>query len=191
MPTWHSTRTLTKIKVTLRINSLGCSQHNCTGAVMALACQSFCFPRLGRPLRLALGRAGTVVAILALLLQIFAPTAAQAQDGMIAVICGQDGPVQVRLNAAGDVEEAPCPECGDCAFCLLVSSPVAVPTDSLPSGLQLAVSDSLSSLSSVFSVNPAQFWPENRGPPLQTQNNSGLACRSTHRALLSGDRPWV
>ena len=158
---------------------------------MALARHFLFFPRLGKPLRAALQRAGAVVALLALLLQAFAPGAAQAQDGMIAVICGADGPVEVRMNADGEVDEAPCPECGDCPSCLLLSAPYTLPSGSVPFGLQFAAGTSPRSPDSPNSENPAQFWPENRGPPLFTQVQSGLACRTSLSSEISGGQPWT
>lgn len=157
---------------------------------MASACHSLFFPRLGEPLRAVLRRAGAVVALLALLLQTFAPGAAQAQDGMIAVICGAEGPVEVRMNADGEVDEAPCPECGTCPSCLLLSTPYALPSSSAPFGLKFAAA-SLQSPGSPRSENPAQFWPENRGPPLFTQVESGFACRAFLSSEICGGQPWT
>lgn len=158
---------------------------------MARARHFLFFPRLGRPLRAALQRAGTVVALLALLLQTFAPGAAQAQDGMIAVICGADGPVEVRMTADGEVDEAPCPECGDCPSCLLLSAPFVLPSSSAPFGSQYAAVASPRSPDSPNSENPAQFWPENRGPPLSTIVKSGFACRASLSSEISGGQPWT
>lgn len=110
---------------------------------------------------------------------------------MIAVICGADGPVEVRMTTDGEIDEAPCPECGTCPSCLLLSTPFALPSGSAPFGLQFAAGPSQQSLDSPISENPAQFWPENRGPPLQTQVKSGFACRASLSSAIHGGQPWT
>lgn len=110
---------------------------------------------------------------------------------MIAVICGADGPVEVRINADGEVDEAPCPECGDCPACLVLNAPFALPSGSLPFGLQYAAAPAKGTPDSPLSENPAQFWPENRGPPLFTQVKTGFACRVSLSSEISGGQPWT
>lgn len=110
-----------------------------------------------------------MICALLLVLPGLLPVAAQAGggDAVWIEICGENGPETVAFDLSGGapVPVAPeCPDCGDCLMCttmggaILIAVPGVVFAPVAGGGLRPAfVAD--------IHKNPAQFWPDNRGPP--------------------------
>lgn len=110
------------------------------------------------------------VCILALMLQVILPTSAHASGGFWVEICGEFGAETVLMDVAGDetlpVDGEPCADCGPCVLCAAASP--AVFSDIAVTGVQYdIVSTRYSEISADLPPNEAQFWPDNRGPPLR------------------------
>jgi len=120
-------------------------------------------------------------AALALCLMVFlqvAPgIAGAAAKGEWVEICSEFGVIlkQVALNGDSLPEgenknDVPCPLCAACAFCAALESEGILPEQhQARAGIGGRCSRALRALQNV-AANPAQFWPDNRGPPLGTQH---------------------
>jgi len=133
-----------------------------------------------------------LMGICALVLQTMTPAAAQiANPGEWMEICGEDGPVLRQVSLSGD-EPAPCPKCEKCEACQLVVStggilPVSLVSRFVPKAV---VADVMPK--SIVGKNPAQFWYENRGPPLALISLNDSASRLFHAATPNkGGAPWT
>ena len=139
-----------------------------------------------------LKRLRALMGICALILQMLAPVAAHsANSGEWMVICGADGPVLMQVQLS-DNDPAPCPKCGECKACQLAISTGGI----LPLSLTLRDHPMIKTvhglIDGAIAANPAQFWHENRGPPLVQSLISDSLYRLSHAATLSqGDAPWT
>lgn len=133
-----------------------------------------------------------LIGICALALQMLAPIAAHAENaGQWMVICGEDGPVLMQVHLSGD-EPARCPECDDCKTCQLVVSTGGISPPTLGSYGLPAIKDLPAHHQANAAPNPAQFWHEDRGPPLLHTIFSDSAWRLSHAVTLSqGGAPWT
>lgn len=123
--------------------------------------------------------------ICALALQLIAPIAAHsANTGEWMVICGEDGPVLMQVQLSDD-DPAPCPKCDECKSCQLVVSTGSISPPTLNSrDLPMVKAVHVLHEGNV-AANPAQFWHENRGPPLLHTTHSDSATRLSHAVTLS------
>jgi len=139
-----------------------------------------------------LKRLRALMGICALILQMLAPVAAHsANSGEWMVICGADGPVLMQVQLSDDAP-APCPKCDDCKACQLSVSVGGVLSAPLTLRDLLAMTAEHRPLGVSIAANPAQFWHENRGPPLVQSLISDSLFRLSHAATLSqGDAPWT
>lgn len=120
------------------------------------------------------------------------PGAAQsAGPGQWMVICGENGPVMTQVFLSETTPEN-CPKCDDCKACqqgfgtggALPNQRTLAPVTSVQMRLVL------SALSVVG--NPAQFWHENRGPPLDSAPHNLSAHLGLHAATpTKGAASWT
>ncbi len=153
----------------------------------------FCLPRLSSVQYVAgLNWLRALLGICALVVQMLTPAAAHtANAGEWMVICGEDGPVLMQVSLSGD-EPAPCPKCGKCEACQLVVSTGGILPVALVSRFEPKVEAIHSLPESSVGSNPAQFWHENRGPPLAHISLSDSARRLSHAVTPSkGGAPWT
>ncbi|WP_240482174.1 DUF2946 family protein [Ruegeria marisrubri] len=132
-----------------------------------------------------------VVGVLLLLLQSFLPTLASADEGEWMEICSEAGPVLVQVDLEDDSDgTAPCPDCASCILCA-ASGPAlmaAAPELARPEVVQIGT---LQGRDVYKPYNPAQFWPDNRGPPCASQNRNERAPRaSTASTQVTGGALW-
>ena len=111
--------------------------------------------------------------VLALLLQVILPTTAQASGGIWIEICGEFGAEMVLMDVSGDETEpaktAPCPDCGPCMLCA-ATAPAVFPDFSVTRAPGDAVLARFRGHDADVPPNDAQFWPDNRGPPVRRAN---------------------
>lgn len=134
--------------------------------------------------RHALRLPGVVFGVLLLMMQVLAPAMAQASaGGEWVVICSELGPVEVRvsLDDGSPVNDTGCPECEACVLCV-AGDQVITPQVSHVSLFVVATLSLDWAENSVQSVNPAQYWPDCRGPPLA---KIILKTRTGHAPLAS------
>ena len=137
-----------------------------------------------------------LVAVLSVLCVIsvqVSPVAASASgDGMWIEICSEFGVVmkQVDLSGDGETDESPCPACAQCPFCAIWDAD-AVPTvqGAAVQGFVLRCEPALGSQTVI--ANPAQFWPDNRGPPT-AEETARMPVHDVAKAPFSnpGGVPW-
>ncbi|MDP5219115.1 hypothetical protein Q5Y75_17995 [Ruegeria sp. 2205SS24-7] len=133
------------------------------------------------PLSTAPGRrlnsAFALLGIALFVLQLLAPSLVRAGGGEWIEICSDGAAVWIQIDEDGEERESePCPKCQNCMLCAVGSfAPLAtVPGVSLtpaPASARLSVP------AQCEHHNPAQFWPDNRGPPLESQNHMIRALR--------------
>ncbi|WIY26075.1 DUF2946 family protein [Parasedimentitalea psychrophila] len=133
-----------------------------------------------------------LIGICALALQMLAPITAHSENsGEWMVICGEDGAVLMQVQLSDD-EPAACPICGDCKACQLGVSAGGILTPTLRSRDFPAIEVVHGMHGGSVAPNPAQFWHENRGPPLVHTILSDSAWRLFHAVTLSqGGAPWT
>lgn len=133
-----------------------------------------------------------VLACCALVLQMVMPAAAQsASAGEWMVICGQDGPVLTQVFLTDDTP-VPCPDCGDCTACQLLCGADDLPPNGAGLVAMISAQTGPVQFAAILAVNPAQFWYENRGPPLYQGLHRVSAFRAPHAATPSkGAAPWT
>ncbi|MBT3142496.1 hypothetical protein DS909_03555 [Phaeobacter gallaeciensis] len=121
------------------------------------------------------------LAIFAVIFQLLFPVAAQASNSDWIEICAEQGPVMIQVDYSGDEPEpvtGPCPKCQACALCALAD--VTDPSILSRVDVQVAVGrDDLSKAAQCLIVNPAQYWPDTRGPPVAPQNITERALRAS------------
>ena len=136
----------------------------------------------------------TLIGVCALTVQMLAPIAAHsANTGDWMEICGEDGPVLMQVQLSDD-EQAPCPKCDECKFCQLAVSTGSIPSPVLTSYNLSAVKALHVCFEGTVEANPAQFWHENRGPPIAAPHakDSENACRlSIDETLSKGGASWT
>jgi hypothetical protein len=146
--------------------------------------------------QLAVSRVLTgLLGALALVLQLLAPSFSSASEGEWIEICSEAGAIIVQVDLSGDADQpsptgAPCPECADCVLCATcdVAAPGAVP---VIEARDLRVKPVQPVLQTSVPVNPAQLWPETRGPPLAPENRiERVVCASMASTLTTGGAPW-
>lgn len=137
-------------------------------------------PQRGRLLRVGGARmlAG-LVTVVALVLQLWAPAAAQASDSTWVEICSEVGPVLIQMDLSDEPSDpGPCPKCQDCALCAVADGLSGNPMLKPVFAAHMAAVNPVCPSQSV-APNPAQFWPDNRGPPVATQYIIERALRAS------------
>lgn len=142
-----------------------------------------------RASRAACGLAG----IFLLLLQMLGPVLASPGESMWVEICSEAGAVwvQVDLEEEGDNDPtAPCPKCADCALCAVaVSAPM--PGALLPASVGNVQNVRFEHGGQCILYSPKHLWPETRGPPFTTLEESERAPRASMASTqLIGGAPW-
>ena len=129
--------------------------------------------------------------ILLLLLQLLSPALASADEGVWMEICSEAGAVYVQVDLKEDAgDTAPCPECASCVLCAVTGTgpqPV-LPEMARPEFVQ----SGLVQARDVYKpYNPAQFWPDTRGPPAAPETESERAPRASMATIQrSGGALW-
>ena len=114
--------------------------------------------RLGRVFGAGLG-------VLFLVLQMFVPVVAQAASGSAQIeICSEFGAIEITIAADGDTA-SDCPDCPACAQCSL-NHTIAPELATRLACFDAAPLPWVPYKADLIVQNPAQFWPDNRGPPL-------------------------
>lgn len=134
------------------------------------------------------------LAIFALVFQLLFPVAAQANNSDWIEICAEQGPVMIQVDYSGDQPEPvtdPCPKCQACALCALAD--VADPSTLSRVDMHVAVGrDDLSKAAQCLIVNPAQYWPDTRGPPVAPRNITERALRASIASIQNiGGALWT
>ncbi len=121
-------------------------------------------------------------------------SAASHGDGDLIEICSEYGVSVVRIDDTGNVtdpEDAPCPKCSDCPVCAIIAvgdmptNTTAVTATTLGQRLLLRGAQP-------YKENPAQFWANNRGPPLRTEKAIDLAkTQFMGLPCIDGRAPWI
>ncbi|MCL6282607.1 hypothetical protein M3P21_03610 [Ruegeria sp. 2012CJ41-6] len=135
--------------------------------------------------------ASAVFGVVLILLQVMAPSLARAGNGDWIEICSDGAAVWIQIDSEGEERDSePCPKCQNCTLCAisscapLISEPV-LNMASEPMNVEsrhLAQSDVR---------NPAQFWPDNRGPPRAALNIAERALRASMASdPRTGGAPW-
>lgn len=147
------------------------------------------------PLRTAPGRrlnsAFAMLGVALIVLQLLAPSLVRAGGGEWIEICSDGAAVWIQIDEDGEERESePCPKCRNCTLCAVgsIAPLAAVPGVSLtsrPAKARFSVS------AQCKYHNPAQFWPDNRGPPLETQDHMIRALRvALDFTPVTGGAPW-
>lgn len=140
-------------------------------------------------------RFAAVVALCSLVfLQLFPLAASAAGNGEWIEICSDSGVVLVKVDLSGETEDSnshgKCPDCAQCPFCALsgfeavLAIQPAANHDSLKLGGTFVASQRVM-------FNAAQFWPDNRGPPLAGKKTRQKRTFDSAKASLyrNGDAP--
>ncbi|SDI43756.1 hypothetical protein SAMN04488026_100313 [Aliiruegeria lutimaris] len=104
------------------------------------------------------------------------PAAAYA-GGDLVEICSESGVLVLRIDADGNVidpEDAPCPECDDCQLCANVALGDQPAQFRTIRETGHAVRPDWIATQPVKD-NPAQFWADNRAPPLRSEKATDLS----------------
>lgn len=132
----------------------------------------------------------TVVWMILLVAQQLLPNLASAEQGNWIEICSGEGAVWVEVQSETTEGEKDCPDCATCAFCNLVTpeAPFAPQSAALSTSM---FSEVKSETRQCFATNPAQDWPDNRGPPA-TPKNITVRAAGAFMALTrsKGVAPW-
>ncbi|TMV03405.1 hypothetical protein FGK63_19520 [Ruegeria sediminis] len=106
-------------------------------------------------------------------------------------ICSEAGAVYVQVDLQEDAgDTAPCPECASCVLCAVTGVGPApdLPETARPDHVQ---SEIFPSRNVYKPYNPAQFWPDNRGPPAAPETESERARRASMATIQrSGGALW-
>ncbi len=133
---------------------------------------------------------GACAGILLLLLQLLAPIMGQAATGGEWVeICSEYGAVEVLIAPDGTPTEVPdCPDCDSCTLCasLTVVSPTSPPESAV---FTIVDRQGLSRPGDRIADNPAQFWPDNRGPPRAKISYTHTGLRALAPSHSKGEVP--
>ncbi|WP_245223278.1 MULTISPECIES: hypothetical protein [unclassified Ruegeria] len=107
-------------------------------------------------------------------------------------ICSEAGAVWVEVDLEEENTDptAPCPKCADCALCAVTT---AGPVPDTP----LLVADRAQQIVLPGIGDPCNYhnskrlWPETRGPPFTTQEESERALRASMASTqIFGGAPW-
>lgn len=113
------------------------------------------------------------VCIISLMLQVLVPVSAQASEGAWIEICGESGAELVRVDvSAGETQPSDMTNCTDCGPCVLcaVAEPVIAP-EPAHALLSIIIVHTQQPIGvDAIKPNAAQFWPDNRGPPVWQAN---------------------
>jgi Protein of unknown function (DUF2946) len=132
--------------------------------------------------------------IFALVFQLLFPVAAQSTNSDWIEICAEQGPVLIQVDYSGDQPEpvsAPCPKCQACALCALADAGDPSIISRVDMHVTVARTD-LSKAAQSLIVNPAQYWPDTRGPPVAPQNIIERALRASIASIQNiGGALWT
>lgn len=135
------------------------------------------------------------VLIVSAILHSVSPAPGLAHEaGELIQICGEFGVSEIRIDADGneiDDQAPPCARCGDCPLCVVVAE--FGPTDDFAWQVQSGERRLNRARANGFHVqNPAQFWADNRGPPLRSEKAQLLADKKfMGPACVGGRAPWM
>lgn len=133
---------------------------------------------------------GACAGILLLLLQLIAPLMGQAATGGEWVeICSEFGAVEVLIASDGSPIEVP--DSPDCDTCTLCTSLTVVPSAPPSEFAVFTIADrlNLGRSSDRIGDNPAQFWPDNRGPPRTKVSYTHTGLRALAPTQSKGEVP--
>ncbi len=118
-----------------------------------------------------------ILGVVALCLQSFAPTMAQAADLEWMVICSDDGAKLVQVDLSEGQNHEPCPDCDDCALCATGSESAdpAATTMVTTHGLA-APQTSIRTVPILW--NADYLWPVTRGPPSANNDKKDRVFRA-------------
>ena len=142
--------------------------------------------------RNAVRQAYVLFGVLALLLQLIAPSMSSAGTGDWMEICSEQGPVLVQIDFSGEAPtEVPCPKCETCALCVL--NDTATDSPGAPERIQsFVVAQITRPAAQSLSANPAQFWPLGRGPPRGPHDITKRALRASIASIPKiGGAQWT
>ncbi len=132
-----------------------------------------------------------LLGIALIVLQLLAPSLARAGGGDWIEICSDGAAVWIQIDEDGEERESePCPKCQNCTLCAIGSfaTLATVPGFSLTPSLASA---RFSASAQCERHNPAQFWPDNRGPPPGTQDHMTHVLRVALASTpVTGGAPW-
>lgn len=148
--------------------------------------------------RTSLRRFSAVLALCALVIaQLLPGIAAASGTGEWVEICSESGVVlkQVELGGSDTPEsdpQMPCPDCMACVFCAALDS-AAVLSDPISAAAIAARTQRGTMGSQDAPTNPAQFWPDNRGPPRAEEQitSTGTRVLAKVSTLTIGGAPWL
>ncbi|MFA3916528.1 hypothetical protein AB1E33_06015 [Ruegeria sp. 2012CJ15-1] len=126
-----------------------------------------------------------------ILLQVMAPSLPSAGVGDWIEICSDGAAVWIQVDSDGEKRESdPCPKCQNCTLCAVSScAPLVSETVLKMASEPLSVEMRHAAQSDVR--NPAQFWPDNRGPPHAALNIAERALRASMASNpITGGAPW-
>jgi len=147
---------------------------------------------------------GAALGIVLLMLQLVVPVMGSAAAGGDWIeICSEFGAVEIQMPPAGTVSGAvpgvepgdgssntpECPDCATCALCALVT--VAIDREAQTTRLDARALPAGRSPAEVAARNPAQFWPDSRGPPPGPAIPTARAPRAALASIAdTGEPPW-
>ncbi|WP_298849992.1 DUF2946 family protein [uncultured Ruegeria sp.] len=133
-----------------------------------------------------------LVGIFLLLMQMLGPVLASPGDSMWIEICSEAGAVWVEVDLEEDTNDptAPCPKCADCALCAVTTAAPLPDLHQLAQAGNVQIAPSANRGLCVL-YNSKRLWPETRGPPFATQDESERALRaSVAFTQVIGGAPW-
>jgi len=136
----------------------------------------------------------SALGIILLVLQMLVPQTGQAAGGNWIEICSEYGAVEIQVDLDGIPLDSPpandieCPECPTCALCALTGV-VAIETAAIATGFDASVLTPDWYGRENCTPNPAQFWPDNRGPPLAKASTEHMGLRALALIPTKGEVP--
>ncbi len=135
-----------------------------------------------------------LMAILALVLQLVAPSLASAADGEWIEICSEYGIVLQQIDLVeGDLpSDSGYPDCEDCTFCAF-AAPLC-PSSGVGFELSFASANQTSRSKAPEAAGAIRYqWPESRGPPTRHIDNNAErnSCVSQASTLIKGGALWT
>jgi hypothetical protein len=104
------------------------------------------------------------------MLQFAAPIASQAAGGEWIEICSEFGIVEIQVDTGGSPDNATQPGCPECTLCASCTTGLATPQVSQAICFKTFTLRWTPGTDGSVTPNPAQFWPDNRGPPREKTN---------------------
>lgn len=126
------------------------------------------------------------------ILQAVPVTARSSEDGAWFEICSEAGIVlkKIDMSDAPDTENTPCPKCSQCPFCAIAGLDVIL-ASTFAGKTEFFVAPKSFRASQTNVANAAQFWPDNRGPPLaEGYIQHHLRDAAKGFTIQFGDAPW-